>query len=51
MKIIQICSDKHGLYGLTEAGEIWEYIVGLGWHKIPPLPAEDEAEAEAELAD
>jgi hypothetical protein len=47
MKIIQITADEYRLYGLTEDGEVWQYEGGLGsWSKLPPLPAESDAEDE-----
>ena len=47
MKIIQITCDEHRLYGLTAEGDVWQYDDRAGyWDKLPPLPTEDEVEAE-----
>jgi hypothetical protein len=49
MKIIQIAADEWQLYALTDDGEVWQY--GSQWTKLPPLPTDDDAQAEDEAAE
>lgn len=41
-KIVQICCDRYRLYALTDTGEIWVRNEHPDWHRLPPLPAEDD---------
>ena len=45
-KIVQIAADKHRLYALTDAGEIW-LLNFRGWQRLQPLPTAADAGGES----